>query len=176
MNADEFFSLGETDARFELMDGALIVSPSPTPLHQHILIKLGAQLDAAQSAGAPIAFFADTDVRFSRTHVYPPDLSVYAASRLIGIPNKLEFAPDLVIEIISPSSKGTDLIGKREDYDRFGVNEYVVIDPTQCRAYFWQRRGERLLEQPVEADSIVSSLGITISLAPLWAICKSVTS
>ncbi len=181
MTAAEYFTLGQTDARFELVDGALTVSPSLMPLHQRILHQLQFQLELAVQAGCPIVVFPDTDVQFDRRTVYRPDISVYLSARLPEMPDRLTLAPDLIIEVLSASSKGLDLIKKREDYDRAGVREYVAIDPALRRAYSWRRsQAGGTEEMPTRvpmlehlvAEPLRSSVDerLVLRLAPIWAL------
>src|SRR5262245_59038093 len=116
MTADEYLSLGETPDRYELVDGVVIMSPSPTPIHQLLIQELQLQAGLYARAHSGTLVFPDTDLRLGPRQVYRPDLSVYAPGRWRGIPERLDLPPDLVIEIISPGSKPFDLITKRADY------------------------------------------------------------
>ena len=70
--------------------------------------------------------------------------------------NWLEGSPELVVEVAS-SSESYDLYEKRDDYERYGVREYVVYAARQQHVYWWIRRGERYEELPPGADGIYRS-------------------
>jgi Uma2 family endonuclease len=117
--------------RHELVDGELVVTPSPRPTHQMISVNIEFALvrhvrehDLGMVLDAPI------DVRLTPDNVLVPDLVFIARDRLhiIG-PKAIDAAPDLIVEILSPGTKQRDLSMKRALYARFGVQEYWVVEP-----------------------------------------------
>jgi Uma2 family endonuclease len=175
MTADEFLALGETQERYELIDGVVVMSPSALPNHNEILLEIAGQLRDYIKRGGHARVFPETDVRFSPTKVYCPDISVYRPDRLPAIATRLDVPPDLAIEVLSAGSKLMDLFTKRDEYDQAGVLEYWVVDPTTLRVHCWQRRSpgdKRLYEMPVEGDTLGSSAfpGLVLDLRPLRAI------
>ena len=120
------------DQRYELLDGELIMAPAPNLGHQRIDIKLGwrlAQFVEQRNLGE--VFSAPCDVVLSDTDVVQPDLLFVSTERahlLLGGANVLG-APDLVVEILSPSTAGRDRTLKRALYARHGVQEYWLVDP-----------------------------------------------
>jgi Uma2 family endonuclease len=186
MTADEFFALGESAERLELIDGVVVMSPSPFPIHQAVLDEIQGQLAVARRGGLRVVSFPDTDVEFGPGLVYRPDLAVYRAERMPKIPSRLRVppAPDLVIEILSAGSKGTDLITKRDDYERTGVGEYWAIDPApDLRVRVWRQEksgGARFIEAALprpEAPDVLESAaisGFTLDLAALRAVVARV--
>jgi Uma2 family endonuclease len=192
MTAEEFLALGETDERYELFDGVVVMSPSPLPRHQQLVQAIFRQLDRWEPPQPPTVFL-DTDVHFGDGVVYRPDVSVYAGSRKIGLPRVLRAAPDLIVEVTSRSSRGTDLLAKRDAYDRFGVPEYWAIDagehggastpdatppatpPATTLARCYRRQGARLVEVPVEGDALASVAlpGFTLDLRPIRALARA---
>ncbi len=157
MTAEEFFDLGETRERYELIDGVVVMSPSPTPRHQEVLQLLQEQAGAWRRAHKGSRVIPDVDIRLGGGLVYRPDLAIFAPGRLKTTPERLDLPPDLVVEVLSPSSKATDMITKRGDYERFGVGEYWVIDPENGRARVWSRQGSQLVERPVDGQSLAAS-------------------
>jgi len=157
MTADEYLALGETPDRYELIEGVVVMSPSPTPWHQHLIVELIMQLGLVRARLPGLLFFPDTDVRLGVKKVYRPDVSVYRPGRLAEVPARLDTPPDLVIEILSPGSKPLDLITKRDDYDKFGVGEYWVMDPNDGSVRRWVREGARLQERTTDGDSVESA-------------------
>ena len=129
MTAEEYFALPETNHIQELIDGELIVA-TPTRAHQKTLLKAGTYLTAIAPHGETV--IAPSAVRFEDQHVFEPDIFwiapdgdckpyPYDAGSWIG-------APDLVIEILSPSTAKRDRGVKFEVYERHGVREYWLID------------------------------------------------
>lgn len=174
MTAEQFLSLGETEARLELVDGVISVSPSPVPSHQRVVHELCFQLERWARASGGATVYPDTDVEFGRSIVYRPDISVYAAGRLDGVPRSLREPPDLIIEVLSAGSKPMDLITKREDYEKLGVGEYIVIDPDTGRVHRWMRQQGAFGEPPVLGDSLESTVfpGLVFDLAAARAAAK----
>ena len=120
------------DERYELLDGELIMVPAPNMDHQDIVTNLGTALSVfvkEQKLGR--LYFAPTDVLLSDTDVVQPDLIFVSKEREhVRTPANIQGAPDLVVEILSPSSATRDWRDKRELYARHGVKEYWVVDPS----------------------------------------------
>ena len=121
------------DRRFELIDGELILAPSPVPQHQMISRNLFRMLDdfvASQNLGELL--YAPMDVVLSEHDVFQPDILFVSRNRLhiIGDRN-IQGAPDLVIEILSPSTETRDRGVKLNQYLRYGVRECWIIDPQE---------------------------------------------
>lgn len=171
MTADQYIALGETPERYELVDGVVIMSPSPTFRHQKLVMLLIRQLDRyVEPRGGELV--ADIDIVLTPKIVYRPDIVYFRPGRLVGTPERLSEPPDLIVEIISPSSKSLDLITKRNDYEKFGVGEYWVVDPETLQVRRWVRRGQRFEEAAVEADSMSCDAipGFVLDLRPMRAL------
>jgi Uma2 family endonuclease len=120
------------DVRYELIDGDLILAPAPTTPHQRVLLNLAVSLASfVRDNGLGEVFVAPTDVYLSDTNVVQPGLLFVAAARagIVTEPN-IHGAPDLVVEVASPSTEQRDLSVKLELYARFGVPEYWTAHPT----------------------------------------------
>lgn len=169
MTADQFFTLGETDQRLELIDGVIAMSPSPTLTHQEIITELLSQIGGQAAKRGGYRVFPDTDVEFSKGMVYRPDVSVYVTGRVPQRVTRLTAAPDLVIEVLSPGSMPLDLITKRDDYERFGVGEYWAISSTEARFRVWRRSGDQLIEAASALEELAGTAvpGLKIDLRPI---------
>ena len=120
------------DVRYELIDGELIVmEPAPTTPHQSVSINLSALLwPFVRRHGLGKVFHAPTDVYLSETNVVQPDVLFVSAARTAIITERnVHGAPDLVVEIASPSTGQRDRGVKLELYARYGVTEYWLADP-----------------------------------------------
>lgn len=169
MTAGEFLSLGEMDGRFELVHGVVLMSPSVRPLHWFVLNEINKQLLAFQSRGGNCYHCCEIDIQFDDHTVYQPDVSVFVGPAPWPIPRFLPRVPDLAIEVLSPGSKPMDLITKRDDYDRFGVPEYWVVDPEDASVRSWVRTPTGYAEPAVSGEKVVSTAisGFTLDVAPI---------
>jgi len=117
--------------RYEILDGELVVSPSPSFRHQYVLAQaLRALMREIQDARRGLVLAAPLDVVLSRTRVVIPDHVAVRADRLNIIQRRGIFGPpDLVTEILSPSNKRYDRNRKRRLYASSGIPEYWILDP-----------------------------------------------
>jgi len=120
-------------ARWELIEGEFYVSPAPSTFHQSLSGRLFFELTLALGKpGLAQVFAAPFDVILSPHDTVQPDLVVVRRARAQLITARaLEGAPDLAIEILSPTSRVQDRKVKRELYARFGVREYWLVDPDE---------------------------------------------
>ena len=124
--------------RYELLDGELVVAPSPSMTHQRIVGRLHVVLQGyVTHAGLGELFIAPSDVVLwdggQRNVVQPDVLFISAAREGIITDANIQGAPDLVIEILSPYTQSRDRGYKRDLYARHGVGEYWLVDPDAKR-------------------------------------------
>jgi Uma2 family endonuclease len=117
--------------RYEVIGGELVVSPYPNRAHQKVSLRLTlliAQYVDARRLGE--VYVAPVDVRLSPHNIVEPDLLFLRHDRLgmYGPTGPVEGPPDLVVEIISPSSRVMDRIRKAALYADSGVPEYWLVD------------------------------------------------
>jgi Uma2 family endonuclease len=141
---EEYYKL-EDDQRYEIIDGNLIMAPSPDMWHQDWLGNLYVLLRqhlARKKAGR--LFIAPFDVVFDSENTVQPDL-VFVAAANVGIIKKRAIfgAPDLLVELLSPSSIQRDCLDKKALYARFGVKEYWIGDPANNSMEIFTLRGGR---------------------------------
>ena len=120
------------DDRYELLDGEVVMVPAPSLGHQRFGTRLGALLHMfVQERGVGEVFHAPCDVVLSDTDVVQPDLLFVANARahILFSGDNVQGAPDLVVEILSPSTAKRDQTFKRALYARYGVPEYWLVDP-----------------------------------------------
>jgi Uma2 family endonuclease len=129
----DLVALPDDQLRHELIDGEHFVTPSPNTAHQLILGRLFIALSryAARHRTGEV-LVAPFDVKLSAYTVLVPDLVYFTADRFARIVNEKHAtaAPDLAVEILSPGTRRRDLGRKRAVYDREGVQEYWLVDPT----------------------------------------------
>ncbi len=117
--------------RYELLDGELIMPPAPSIGHQRIDTSLGSLLHTfVKKMGLGEVFHAPTDVVFTDTNVVQPDILYVSNERSHVITtDNIRGAPNLIVEILSPSTARYDRTLKRTLYARHGVGEYWLADP-----------------------------------------------
>lgn len=118
------------DKRYELLDGDLIMVPAPRIVHQRNAKKLSRLLDDfVEEHDLGEVFIAPCDVVLSETDVVQPDILFVSKERsYIITEDNIRDAPDLVIEVLSPSTAQRDRTLKRTLYALHGVPEYWQAD------------------------------------------------
>lgn len=131
MTYDEYCLLPEDRNQYELFDGELVMTPSPSREHQRIAGKLYARLlDHVEKNGLGEAYISPLDAIFDPYTTLQPDILFVSKERLPEVGReRIEGAPDLVVEVLSPSTFHKDLRRKMTVYSRFGVQEYWIVDP-----------------------------------------------
>ena len=128
---EDYLAMPDEYPRYELLEGELIEMVSPTSRHQLVVMNLVRILDAhCQAHDLGVVLTAPLDVILARRAVVQPDILFIAKARkakLIG--ERITGAPDLVVEILSPTTSARDLNQKRKLYARHGVQEYWIVDP-----------------------------------------------
>ncbi|TLS51640.1 Uma2 family endonuclease [Paenibacillus antri] len=119
--------------RYELVDGRLeLMSPGPNTAHQWISMEILKRITQTCSNEAVI-LAAPLDVILSPREVRQPDLVVVLRQNLHIVTKRgIEGAPDIVAEILSPSTAKRDKIGKMRAYAAYGIPEYWIVDPAAC--------------------------------------------
>jgi Uma2 family endonuclease len=121
------------DERYELIEGELLMTPSPVMRHQRISRKMLIALDNhVTDNDLGEVFDAPSDVYLDNENVVQPDILFVSKERIDIIGEKnIQGSPDLVIEIISESTAYRDLVQKKKLYVRFGVKEYWIVIPEE---------------------------------------------
>ncbi|HXT51576.1 MAG TPA: Uma2 family endonuclease [Thermoanaerobaculia bacterium] len=174
---DDFVLFPDDGKRHELIDGEHYVSPSPNVRHQAVLQNLNHLLHSfVREHGLGRVFFAPLDVVFTLHDVTEPDLIFVSNSRAsIVTEANLQGAPDLVVEVLSPSSHRYDEVTKRALYERAEIGEYWIVDPEADTVKVYRREGEQFgrpaLLSARDGDHLTSPLfpGLEIALADVLA-------
>ncbi|MBW3631437.1 MAG: Uma2 family endonuclease [Chloroflexi bacterium] len=175
LSYDDLQRLRETrDERLELIDGELFVTPSPTPLHQYVSGRLQYLFQQrVRELGFGLVFNAPLDVRLAKHTIVQPDLIIILPDRRpIVTGERVEGAPSLVVEILSPSTRTVDRTTKRDVYALYGVPEYWLVD-TEARTVTLcsDPHDGRYRVERVTRDSAISEIipGMTVDLTELFA-------
>ena len=127
----EDYCAAPADKRYELLDGELIMVPAPNLNHESVRSLLGHHLsNHIIDRGLGKLFYAPCDVRLSDNDVVQPDLLFVSREQehLLSGGQNVQGAPDLVVEILSPSTAKQDRGKKRALYGKHGVTEYWLVD------------------------------------------------
>ena len=159
--------------RHEIIEGEEFMTPAPNPDHQTIVLCIGALLRShvlLKKLGR--VFVAPTDVVLSPHDIVEPDVFFIASEHLpiIG-PNNIQGAPDLVVEVLSPSTSGQDKGAKLALYERGGVREYWIVDPAARTVEVREFGSPRRTRAYREGQSFESALlpGLTVALSDVFS-------
>ena len=128
----EDYCAAPADERYELLDGNLMMVPAPNIKHQRVQLKLATRLDLfIEERALGTLLTAPCDVMLSETDVVQPDLLFVSRERehLLSSGQNVQGGPDMVIEILSPSTAERDRGAKLTLYGTHGVTEYWLVDP-----------------------------------------------
>ena len=158
--------------RHELIEGEEFMTPAPNLDHQAVVVRMTRLLGnyvAAQKLGR--VFVAPTDVVLSQHDVVEPDLLFVSNERASILTEKnIQGAPDLVVEVLSPSSAAFDRGKKLELYDRAGVREYWIVDlPAQTVEIreFGETRRTRTYKEGQAFESVILP-GLSVRLDEIF--------
>ena len=151
---DHVQQLPDDGNRYEAIAGELYVTPAPSVRHQRISKRLSLALHRIlEQSGLGEVFSAPLGVRFPSTGegVQPDLLFVSRDRRAIVATDELKGPPDLVVEILSPTTAGRDTGLKRLLYERQGVAEYWIVDPEAKTVDVWRFGSDPRTERFVDA-------------------------
>jgi Uma2 family endonuclease len=172
---DDFVALEEDDLR-ELIDGELVEVEVPTRTHEYIVGRLASALIVWTDAGhGGVVFPSGYKVRISDRRGVMPDVQLYRAGNEPAVDQEQGLVnghPDLVVEIVSPSSHRYDRVTKLRWYAQLGVPEYWLVDPQArtlerlvLREGVFSIAGALVDEEVFRPESFE---GLEIPLAKLW--------
>jgi Uma2 family endonuclease len=168
VSEEEFLELPESMDRVELLDGEVIVSPSPSVWHQELLARLAHALRSwAYGHNGPVFIGqAPLDVRFGPGRILQPDLFVTFGEVALDHQGPLDLVPDLCVEVLS-TNRAFDRLTKRLVYGEAGVPELWLIEPSGV-VERWSGHG--LGEAEVLATDLTTPLlpGLEIDLTALF--------
>ncbi|MHB2150095.1 Uma2 family endonuclease [Calditrichota bacterium LG25] len=156
----DYVNLPADDSHYQLIRGELIMTPAPKIVHQRVKREIEHALIShvsAQRSGE--VFDAPCDVYLDEHNVVQPDILFIAKeNQKIITEDNIKGAPDLIIEILSPSSAYYDLVEKKELYEQFGVKEYWIVDPKKLRIEVFILKDKKfILKQRTERQGNVVS-------------------
>lgn len=168
---DDYATLPEDGRRHEVIGGVHVVDPSPSTQHQHISKRLQYQLyTKIELAGLGLLFNAPFDVQLSDFDIVQPDLVIVLNEHTHRItPTRIKGAPQLIVEILSPSTAGNDRTLKKDLYERSGVNEYWIVDPFEQQVDQWVLRDGTYVPAPRTSLIRLSFVSdVEVDFATVW--------
>lgn len=139
ITVDEFYQLEETNQIVELLDGEVVMSPAPELPHQDATGNVFVMVREFSKSLGGKAYFAPVDVYFDDINSAQPDV-LWVAPDSQCVPDgtkRLRGAPDLVVEVLSPSTERRDRGKKFRLYQKYGVREYWMISPGAQYVEVW---------------------------------------
>jgi len=173
---EDYVRIPDDGKRHEIIDGEHYVTAAPFIRHQGLVVHLTVLLGSfVREHRLGTFLIAPTDVILSPHDIVQPDLLFISNQRAAIVTEKnIQGAPDLVIEILSNSTRRLDEVLKRQAYERFGAREYWILDPQSKTTQVWERTGGGLrrkgLLSMAAGDMLASSLlpGLEIPLAEIF--------
>jgi Uma2 family endonuclease len=171
---EDLLKLPDDDKRHELIDGVHYVMSSPVLRHQRVAMRLGVSIaNFVDSTGRGEVFLAAVDVVLSPYDVVVPDLVFVSEERRHLLQEKnIPGPPDLVAEVLSPSTRRKDRVLKRRLFERAGVQEYWILDPEEDMALLFELRsaspaGPEGYGKAIELSAAAGHV-LTSALLPGW--------
>ena len=173
---EDYLFFPDDGKRHEIIDGDHYVTPAPKTKHQKVSFNLTVTLGSfVKQRGSGLVLAAPCDVILSDENVVQPDLLFVSAARAsIVTEDNIRGAPDLVVEIISETTRKKDEVTKRKLYERFGVHEYWVVDPELETIKIFTRTQQgygRAIELSKEANDILTTkllFGFDLALTEIF--------
>lgn len=172
---DDYLAINDGN-RYEIIEGELVLTPSPGFIHQYIVSKIETIIKSlVEQNNSGTTLIAPFDVVLSDSVVLQPDVLFISRERYHLITAScLNGGPDLVVEVISPTSGRNDRIKKSRLYRKYGVKEYWLVDPSAktVEVLTADDRGWYQAGAYDEEDTLISPLlsGLQIELIKIFAL------
>lgn len=156
------------EGRIEIMDGQIIMLAPPARIHQEISVALTSQLFVflegknCKVYAAPFAvrlFELEDDTPEDVQTVFEPDISVICDKNKLD-DHGCKGAPDMVVEILSPSTAKHDLLFKMLQYQQAGVKEYWIIDPANKTVQVFLNDGSAFRPHAVYTEADIAKVNV----------------
>ena len=157
--------------RHEIINGRHYMNPAPVPRHQQVGFQIQFQLYCQLKTAGHQVFNAPIDVELAASDIVQPDLAVILKDNDIIHKTRIIGAPNLIVEILSPSTKENDRNLKRYLYEQAGVPEYWIVDPDECTVVAYKLKNGRYVEQAAQTEAIEFNTGketAVVKLAEVW--------
>ncbi|HQY92272.1 Uma2 family endonuclease [Caldilinea sp.] len=158
MSATDYIASPQSEHKSDLIEGVFVMASPASFGHEDVMMFFGALLRLfVNQRQLGVVLGSNAAYRLNDANVYQPDVSFLSTGRLyLAGEVYVNGAPDLAVEIISPSSRQYDSVEKLVNYGRFGVQEYWLVDPLQRTITLYGNVGGQLVVIP-PADSVLRS-------------------
>jgi Uma2 family endonuclease len=169
-----FDDLVDEDTKAELLDGVMMVHSPASPRHDHVAGFLRTLMRCyGEEKGLGQTFGPDALIHLATCRMFAPD-GFFLKEEHVPRPlpkKQFEGAPDLVLEVLSPSNRDDDLEDKRPAYRQAGVPEIWFVDPEGCQVIVDRRRKRSYATTVVTEGRLTSTVlaGFWVDTAWLWA-------
>lgn len=171
---EEWIALAE-DVPGEFVDGRLVEEEVPDYLHEVLVAWLARVLgNWAEPVGA-IVGASDAKFTLSSTRGRKADLTVYLAGRRPPSRGVISIPPDIAVEVVSPSPRDRrrDRVEKMEEYARFGIQFYWLVDPQQRIVEIYEQGAERRYARRVQVgggslQDVPGCPGLVLDVDAMW--------
>lgn len=163
----------EDGRRYELYDGEVFVVPAPVRRHRVVQQLIAEMLGAYALRHGGFAVDSPIDIVFSEYDVLQPDVVYFSAERahLVDLDRVIRDAPDLCVEVVSPSTAAPDRGRRMQLFARYGVREYWIVDPVarsievyrllgSAYGLLLEASGDTLMTTPMLADGSVRAASL----------------
>lgn len=158
ISAEDYIASPQSEHKSDLIEGVFVMASPASRIHEVLLTFLaGVFGNFVSHANLGEVTGTNAAYRLNVGNVYQPDLA-FVASRHLYLAGEVYFdgAPDLAVEIISPSSRQYDTVEKLVNYGRFGVQEYWLVDPVERSVTLYGNVGGQLVAIP-PAEGVLRS-------------------
>ena len=170
----EDFLSWDTEERIEIIDGVTFAFAAPLIKHQRVSMKLIKHLESFLDGKKCELFHAPTNVKIKvesmKDNVVQPDLFI-VCDKTKFTDHAYNGVPELIIEILSPSTASYDCIKKMQLYLKAEVPEYWIVDPETHRIYVFNIENDKYVDIVYEKNNILESnifSGCTIKLSDIF--------
>jgi Uma2 family endonuclease len=172
---EEWMALAE-DVPGEFIDGRLVEEEVPDYLHEVLVAWLVRVLGNWAERADAIVGASDAKFMLSATRGRKADLTVYLAGRRPPARGVIAIPPDIAVEVVSPSPRDQrrDRVEKMEEYARFGIRFYWLVDPSPRTVDIYEQAGDRGYARCVRGSSgslqdVPGCPGLTLDLDAMWS-------
>lgn len=161
ISADDYIASPQSEHKSDLIEGVFVMASPATVEHEDLMMFVGTLMRTfANSRRLGLVLGSNAAYRLNDANVYQPDVSFLSSDRLhLAGEVYVDGAPDLAVEIISPSSRQhdtNDTVEKLVNYGRFGVQEYWLVDPVERSVTLYGNVGGQLVVIP-PAEGVLNS-------------------
>ena len=144
----------------QIINNSLVMSPAPLNSHQKVLGKIFARLLAhIEKNNLGEVYIAPCDVHFDEKNIYQPDLTFVSRENEDRIMDRgIKGSPDLIIEVLSPSNQRFDKVDKKDIYEKYGVKEYFIVDPSDKSVLSYLLVNDEFVQRESKSGTIESQL------------------